>query len=115
MSENQPPVNLLAIVTVANEQLSELTKKLVDRNIRFTLIDSSSGLLQEATACLLIGLHMSQYDLLIQLIQKCCQRRRKYIPAVGELSQFQSQPMMIEAEIGGASVYTLDVEYFEQF
>ena len=108
-------INQMVIAVVSSDQVGELAQQLVHNDFRFTRIDSSSGLLEEATACLMIGLDAARLDTLLKLFDVACQRRRKYIPASGEITQFQGQPLMIEAETGGAIIYTLDIERFVQF
>lgn len=107
-------INQLVIVTVAGSQAGELMKSLSREGFYFTQIDSSGGLLQEPTACLLIGLNNLRHKPLLELIRQCCHTRRQYIPARLDVPQLQLQPVMIEAQVGGATIYTVEVERFEQ-
>jgi len=109
------PIDYLIIVTVTGEQLGELTQRLVEGKFYFTHIESSGGIIQKATANLLIGIAHERREALMDIFQKCCQRRRTYIPARMEPASYQSHPVMIEAEIGGADIYTFEIERFEQF
>ncbi len=54
MGEQQ--VNQLVIATVASGQAGDVIRTLVEEGFYVTRIDSTSGLLQEATVSLLIGL-----------------------------------------------------------
>ena len=51
----------------------------------------------------------------MQLVRACCSKRRTYILARNEQPLIHGQPLMIEAEIGGATISVLEVEHFEQF
>lgn len=108
-------IDQLFFVIVSSDQTGELTDKLVKNRFYFTRIDSSGGFLEQATVSLLVGIHHDRSEQLLQLIRTCCHTRRMYIPARVEPPMIQSQPVMIEAEVGGATVFTFDVELFEQF
>jgi len=108
-------IDLLVIVIVASEQISELTQELIKGKFYFTRIDSSGGILDRATISLLVGINRIRLDPLMGIIQTCCHTRVKFIPARVEAPLMQGQPLMIEAEVGGATVYAVEVERFEQF
>lgn len=108
-------IDQLFFVIVSSDQTGELTDKLVKNRFYFTRIDSSGGFLEQATVSLLVGIHHDRNEQLLQLIRTCCHTRRMYIPARVEPPMIQSQPVMIEAEVGGATVFTFDVELFVQF
>ncbi|MBN1979438.1 MAG: cyclic-di-AMP receptor [Anaerolineae bacterium] len=107
-------VNQLIIANVAGSQAGELTDRLTRSGFYVTQIDSSGGILYEATTTLLIGLDQAHLLQILDLVRECCHTRRRYVPAHVEAPLLEVQPMMIEAEVGGATVYTLNVERFEQ-
>jgi uncharacterized protein YaaQ len=107
-------IDQLVIVIVASAQASTLMDKLSQNHYQFTKVDSSGGFLHEATLCMLVGLHHDRRTALQELIRQHCHRRKIYIPAHMDVTQIQGQPLMIEAEVGGATMFTLDVERFEQ-
>lgn len=109
-----PAINQLVIVTLDKDQFGELTRKLIRGGFHFTEIDSTGGFLQRATATIVVGINASQYDDLINTVRTCCKRRRIFVPTHVEPTMMQMQPLMIEAEIGGAAVFTLDIERFLQ-
>ncbi len=108
-------INELFIIVVSQEQIGDLTRQLIQGGFYFTLVDSTGGFLQNSTAALLIGINSSRREPLLKIIRDCCHIRRTFIPARVENPLLQGQPLMIEAEIGGASIYIVDVERFEQF
>jgi uncharacterized protein YaaQ len=107
-------IDQLFFVIVSSDQTGELTDKLVKNRFYFTRIDSSGGFLEQATVSLLVGINHERSEHLLQLIRTCCHTRRMYIPARVEPPMIQSQPVMIEAEVGGATIFTFDVELFAQ-
>jgi uncharacterized protein YaaQ len=107
-------VNQLIFATVAGSQASEFIERLTHDDFHVTQIDSRGGILHEATVSLLIGLDRTQLPLLLELFREYCRRRRKFIPAHTEAPFIEAPTVMIEAEIGGATIYAFNVERFEQ-
>lgn len=107
-------INQLVLATVSGTQAGELINRLNRDRFYVTKIDSSGGLLYEATVLLLIGLDGIRLSHLLEHIRECCPTRRQFVPAHAETPFFAAQPVMIEAEIGGATIYVFDVERFEQ-
>ena len=112
MTAANEPVNQLILVVVADRQADELMRQLVKERFYFTKIDSSGNPLQEPTICLLIGLNRSRLNHLMQVIRAACRRRQEYIPV--QLNPPAGLPpmQMIEAQVGGATVYGVEVDEF---
>ena len=107
-------VDQLALVVASGRQAEELTQQLVRNSFYFTQIDSSGGILQEQTICLLIGFNQSRLPVLVGLAEQYCQPYHEYIPAQINLAEGAPPFPLIEAQAGGALIYVLDVERFEQ-
>lgn len=107
-------VNQLLIATVSSSQAGALMDKLTQDGFYVTRVDSSGGILYEAAVSLFIGLNQSWLPRLLERLRECCPTRRRLIPAHIEAPLLEVQPVMIEAEVGGATIYVLDIERFEQ-
>jgi uncharacterized protein YaaQ len=107
-------VNQLVLATVAGAQARQLENRLIQDGFYFTEIASTGGILHEATVSMLIGLDRTRLSRLLEHLRECCQSRRQYLPVHVESSFLEAQSVMIEAEIGGATVYVFNVERFEQ-
>jgi uncharacterized protein YaaQ len=107
-------VNQLVIATIAGGQAGDVIRTLVEEGFHVTRIDSTSGLLQEATVSLLIGLDRARLPHLLERIRNLCCPYTRYLPVHLEVTMAEVQPMMIETLVGGASVFVLNVERFEQ-
>jgi len=108
-------VDKLAFVTVAGSQAGQLRERLIQDNFYVTQVDSSGGILYEATVSMLIGLEERRLTRLLTHIRECCHTRRQFLPVHAEAPFIEWQPVMVEAEVGGATIYVFDVERFEQF
>lgn len=114
MSETQSTVNQLVFIVVSERQAEELLKALVQERFYFTKIDSSGMIFQEPTLCLLIGLNNTRRAALMDLVSLHCQPYEEYIPVQFNAPAGFPPMSMIEARAGGALVYVVDVEQFEQ-
>jgi uncharacterized protein YaaQ len=108
------PIDLLFIVNVLGEQSSELRQRLIRDGFQITEMNSAGGLVQELQVSLLIGLNHSRQGQLLQHIRDCCRRQKRFLPTQFEGSPTVFHASVIEAEVGGAMIYALDVERFEQ-
>jgi uncharacterized protein YaaQ len=107
-------VNRLVVATVSKSQATQLTSRLVRDGFYVTQIDSRSSIWHEATLALLIGLGSEHLPHLLEHVRTCCSRRVRFLPAHAESPFLENPPVMIETEVGGAVIYVLEVERFEQ-
>jgi uncharacterized protein YaaQ len=106
----------LVFVVVSDEQVGELSSELVKNGFRLTMVKTNGGFIQVGSTCLIVGISSQKYDRLVEIIGVVCKTRRKYIPTQGPVGMPEGLPMfMIEAEVGSAYVYRVDVDHFEQF
>jgi len=89
-------------------------KQLSREDFRFTLINSTGGIVQEAFICLLIGFSHERMPLFLDIVRSNCHAFRRYIPAQGVVSVENPAMPMMEAQMGGATVFMMNVERFEQ-
>jgi len=102
------------LITVMGEQASELIQRLTRDGFQVTELNSSGGFLQETQVFLLVGFPRQRQAQLLRHLRECCRRQRRYIPAHLEGSASLFHAAIIEAEVGGAVIFALDVERFEQ-
>jgi uncharacterized protein YaaQ len=102
------------ILIVSGRQADALLQAFRQDGFQFTIVDSSGGVLNEPTLALFIGLNDSRMAPLLHIVRKYCQPQKEYIPTHLSFQPGSMPVPMIEAQIGGALVYTLDVEQFRQ-
>ncbi len=113
MSKREP-IDLLAMVVATGPDVGQLTAELSRKNFHFTQIDSSGGFLLDSSICLLAGLNKTDLQSFLDLVGGCCHTRQQYIPVRADISNIPGQPYMIEAEVGGATIFCFDVDQFVQ-
>jgi uncharacterized protein YaaQ len=109
-----PIPDRLAILIVSGSQEDKLFKHLVKEKFIFTVIKSTGGLIQEQEVCLLIGFHNERLPILLDVVRKNCRPFRRYISARGFMQGELAGPPMLEAQLGGARFFMMNVERFEQ-
>src|SRR5512139_908945 len=111
----KPPnkIDLLVILVISGLQAPQLMDRLSKEHFTFTKVDSFGGVIQEATICLLLGIDRSRIQFLQSLLNEYCQPVSQYIPAqmVSAPNEYLSMAM-VEARVGGAVLYTMNVERF---
>ena len=109
-------IDLLVVLMLSGLQAPQLKNKLTEDEYYFTEVDSSGGIIQEETMCLILGINHSRMQHLEEILKDCCQVISRFIPAhlVSTPPEYLAMGM-VEARVGGALVYTMNVERFEQF
>ncbi|RLT44411.1 MAG: hypothetical protein DWI62_04360 [Chloroflexi bacterium] len=110
----QATVDRLFIITVMGEQAEDLTERLTRDGFQITEIGSAGGLLQQSQVSYLVGFNQQRQAQLLRNIRECCKRQRRFIPINMEGPASLLHATVIEAEVGGAEVFALNVERYEQ-
>lgn len=109
-------IDRMILIVVAAEQSGHLTTELLKSGFSLTVISPRDGFLGFGSTCLLLGIDSQREKDLVQIVQKICGTRRKFVPAQGHIVLPEGlPPMMIEAEVGSAYIFGIDIEHFEQF
>jgi uncharacterized protein YaaQ len=105
-----------AVVAVVQGQDSiKLGNALRQKGIPFTTVDSTGGFLRERNSTFMLGMDDDQLQRVLDVISANCHTRSEYVssyPSAFDPAEFY-MPRPIEVQVGGASVWVLDVEYFE--
>ena len=85
------------------------------KSIPFTTVDSTGGFLRERNVTFLIGIPDENLQTVIDLLAANSRTRSEYVssyPSAFDPAEFY-MPRPIEVQVGGATVWVLDVEYYE--
>ena len=104
----------LVFLTISGSQADPLMKHLTREGFHFTVINSTSQMMQEPALCLMVGFAHAQLNSLLEIVRKECKPYRKFIPTQNLLPGELANLPMVEAQLGGARVYMMNVERFEQ-
>jgi uncharacterized protein YaaQ len=106
----------LIVATVQDQDADNLIENLTKQNYRVTRVGTTGGFLQQGNTTLLMGVEDHQVNLVVGILKKLSQRRTQYMPrATGAVSSGAAlYNNYIEVEVGGATVFVLDIDHFEQ-
>jgi len=107
----------LIISIVHRDDADGLLKALTAAEHRATLVSTTGGFLREGNATIHIGTEAEKVEEVLGLIKDNCHTRTRYVSPlapVAEPSEFYI-PEPLEVEVGGATVFILDVERYEKF
>jgi len=106
----------LVLAIVQDVDATSLSDSLVLEKFGVTRINTAGGFLREGNASFLIGVEGKRLGELMGIIRRCCVTRTQYVnplPPIMEPGEFL-MPYPVEVQVGGAIVFVLDVERYEQ-
>jgi len=107
-------IDRLAITIVDGSQARGLIHTLAAQGVKVTVIDAVGGFLHDALVTLLVGTSEANLGRFFATVRRCCPQRTRYVSMGVEMSMTPGYPLMIEAHVGGASVFVVPVESFIQ-
>lgn len=113
-SSNRIPVDRLMAVIIQEQDLENAYSALTKLGFTLTRLSSMGGFLGRRSVTLLVGLSAGYEDAAIKALSKSCRKRVTYLSSPIEgLPASISPPVPIT--IGGATIFTFEVERFESF
>ncbi len=106
----------LVVAIVQREDAGPLIDALTERGHRATRINTAGGFLKEGNATVLVGVEDIKVEEVLSVIEDSCNTRTQYInplPPVMEPGEFY-MPYPVEVQVGGATVFVLNVERMER-
>lgn len=100
----------LIIAIVSRDDAGIVMKELIKKNFIVTKLASSGGFLKSGNTTLMIGTSDELVDRAVSIIKEYSQSRKELVPSsiVNDFGMFSSIP--IEVNVGGATLFILDVE-----
>ncbi|MGD2205864.1 MAG: cyclic-di-AMP receptor [Anaerolineae bacterium] len=107
----------LVMSIVNNDDAEQLLRALTEAGFQATTISTTGGFLRQGNSTILIGAKDEGIPQVLKLIRENCHTRRQFVsplPPVIEPGEMYI-PSPVEVQVGGATVFVLDVLQFEQF
>ena len=107
----------LVVSVVHSDDAGKLMEALTGIGYRATTISTTGGFLRQGNSTIFVGTSDENVPHVLQVIQDNCQRRRHLVnplPPVMEPGEMY-MPTPVDVEVGGATVFVLDVAQFAQF
>jgi len=103
----------LMFAIVQAQDVRKAIRALIDAGISVTELSSTGGFLGRRNTTLLIGLGENQENQAIALIQENCRQRVEYVSTPLEGAPLPI-PVATPITVGGATIFTLAVERYEE-
>ena len=106
----------LVLAIVQDDDAIDLIEELTVKDYRVTKLATTGGFLKSGNTTLMIGVEEKEVKNLINVIEDVCKRRKEMVPTstpntIGTNSGMYV-PYPIEVEVGGATIFVLDVDQF---
>jgi uncharacterized protein YaaQ len=107
----------LVVSIVNNDDVRQLEDALAQASFRATTISTTGGFLRQGNATIFVGTDDEKVPHVLELIKENCHTRTQVVsplPPVMEPGEMYV-PTLVEVQMGGATVFVLDVAQFERF
>jgi uncharacterized protein YaaQ len=107
----------LIIAVVQDKDSVKLSDRLVKAGIRATKLASTGGFLRSGNSTFLIGVEKEKVDDVLDIIRQSCRSREQLVSPMSPMgNQMESYvPYPVSVQVGGATVFVVDVEKFAHF
>ena len=104
----------LVLAIVQDDDALDLIEELNDKGFRVTKLATTGGFLKSGNTTLMIGVEIDKVDIVINIIEEVCKRRKQVVSTQPGLSGESGMymPFPLELEVGGATVFVIDVDKF---
>lgn len=106
----------LIIAIVQDEDSGKLVDKLMKNQFGVTKLASTGGFLKSGNTTLIVGAEKEKVDAAIEIIRETCSPRKRITttPAPTTWATGVYTPYSVEVEVGGATVFVVNVEQFNK-
>lgn len=104
----------LVIAMVQDDDAVDLVDAITEAGFRVTKLASTGGFLKSGNTTLIMGVEEDKVQTVISVVEEVCKTRKQIIttptPITGNVDMYMSYP--IEIEVGGATIFVVDVDQF---
>ncbi|MEW6029865.1 MAG: cyclic-di-AMP receptor [Chloroflexota bacterium] len=111
---NVSPIRLLMVAVIQEQDFDSAVRALGDAHAPAAHLTSAGGFLGRRNATLLIGLPEERAEAVLEALGKSCRQRVEYLTLPMEGTPLPL-PAPVPVTVGGATVFALPVEHYEEF
>jgi len=108
-----PQIKLLMLAVVQEQDRDDATRALERLDLPVVFLFSAGGFLGRRNATLLIGLREGRENDAVRVLQETCKQHIEYLTMPLEGSPLP-MPTPVPVTVGGATIFALPVERFEE-
>ncbi|ASS73526.1 hypothetical protein CIG75_00030 [Tumebacillus algifaecis] len=107
----------LVIAVVQDKDSNKLSQQLVKKGFGATKLASTGGFLKSGNTTFLIGVEADRVEEVMQVIKDTCESRETTITPMSNMGSASETyvPYPVTVQVGGATVFVVDVEHFAHF
>ena len=113
-SQQLQPVRYLVVAVIQVQDTQPATNALEQVGLRVTQLSSTGAFLGRRNVTLMVGIPEGLHTAVLDAIRQTCHQRVEYVSTPLEGAPMPI-PLSTPITVGGASVWTLDVERYEEF
>ncbi|WP_323616657.1 cyclic-di-AMP receptor [Erysipelothrix rhusiopathiae] len=104
----------LVLFIVSNDDSSVVSNALNKENYQVTRLATTGGFLRAGNTTLIIGVDDDRVEGCLEIIGNECSKRTEVVPSTAsyDIGRYASFP--VEVQVGGATVFVMDVEQFHK-
>jgi len=104
----------LILAIVSNDDASAVSSALTSENYSVTRLATTGGFLRAGNTTMIVGTEDDKVDKCIEIIGNESKRRTEIVPSAAsyDIGRYASFP--VEVQVGGATIFVLDVEQFHK-
>ena len=104
----------MIVAIVQKEDIRPVVSELTSNGFNTTSLPSTGGFLSSKSSAILCGVEDEKVKAAIDIIKSKSHKRKKYVqPFIGTTEEINTSAPL-EINVGGATVFVLDVEHFEK-
>jgi uncharacterized protein YaaQ len=104
----------LIIAIVQDDDAGDLIDVITEEGFRVTKLATTGGFLKSGNTTLMIGVEQDKVDKVLSVIEEVCKTREQVVtspsPVAGSTGVYVPYP--VEVEVGGATIFVVDVDKF---
>ena len=104
----------LVLAIVSNDDASNVSVALTNENYQMTRLATTGGFLRAGNTTLIVGTEDDKVERCIEIIGSESQRRTEIVPSTAGYDNGRFASFPVEVQVGGATVFVLDVEQFRK-
>ncbi|MBQ7545680.1 MAG: cyclic-di-AMP receptor [Clostridia bacterium] len=104
----------LVIAIVHNDDCPTVLSEITREGFSATKLSTSGGFLRAGNATLLIGVEDEKLESLLEIISRFCRKRKQIVQTQPSFNADFFVSMPVEVNVGGATVFVLDVDQFHK-
>lgn len=104
----------LVFAIINSDDSGTVTRSLTKNGFSSTRLATTGGFLMSKNVTLMVGVDEEKVSEVIDIIKQHCHSRKQIISATAGVGREFSAGMPVEVNVGGATIFVVDVEQFQR-